>query len=73
MCIEIESLGYVFSFTLSALGDKDKPDFVMYIIGENRIWQLTPQEKNHSDYIKHVNVLFLQIQVFVIGSSEVDS
>ena len=44
VCIEIESLGYRFIFTLSALGDKDKSDFVRYIIGENRIWQLTPQE-----------------------------
>ena len=37
VCIEIESLGYLFIFTLSALGDKDKSDFVRYIIGENKI------------------------------------
>ena len=42
--IEIESLGYLFGFKLSALGDKDKSDFVLYIIGEHKIWQLTPQE-----------------------------
>ena len=44
-CIEIESLGYLFIFTLSALGDKDKLDFVLYlyIIGENKIWQLKLQ------------------------------
>ena len=49
VCIEIESLGYLFIFKLSALGDKDKSDFVLYIIGEHKIWQLTPQEQNHSD------------------------
>ena len=45
VCIEIESLGYLFIFTLSALGDKDKLDFVLYlyIIGENKIWQLKLQ------------------------------
>ena len=42
--IEIESLGYLLIFRLSALGDKDKSDFVFYIIGENKILQLTPQE-----------------------------
>ena len=44
VCTEIESLGYLFIFKLSALGDKDKSDFVLYIIGEHKIWQLTPQE-----------------------------
>ena len=43
VCIEIESLGYLFIFTLSALGDKEKSDFVLYIIGENKIWQLKLQ------------------------------
>ena len=37
VCIEIESLGYLFIFTLSALGDKEKSDFVLYIIGEHKI------------------------------------
>ena len=47
VCIEIELLGYLFIFELSALGDKDKSNqkiFVLYIIGEHKIWQLTPQE-----------------------------
>ena len=35
VCIEIESLGYLFIFTLR--GDKDESDFVLYIIGENKI------------------------------------
>ena len=38
VCIEIESLGYLFIFILR--GDKDESDFVLYIIGENKIWQL---------------------------------
>ena len=37
VCIEIESLGYLFIFKLNALGDKDKSDFVLYIIVENKI------------------------------------
>ena len=37
VCIEMESLGYLFIFKLSALGDKDKSDFVLYIIGEHKI------------------------------------
>ena len=35
VCIEIESLKYLFIFTLT--GDKDKSDFVLYIIVENKI------------------------------------
>ena len=37
VCIEMESLGYLFSVTLSALDDRDKPDFVRCIIaGKNK-------------------------------------
>ena len=36
VCIEIESLVYLFSVTLSALDDRDKPDFVRCIIGKNK-------------------------------------
>ena len=35
VCIEIESLGYLLISTLR--GDKNESDFVLYIIGENKI------------------------------------
>ena len=36
VCIEMESLGYLFSVTLSALDNRGKLDFVRCIIGENK-------------------------------------
>ena len=36
VCIEMESLEYLFSVTLSALDDRDKPDFVRCIIDKNK-------------------------------------
>ena len=74
MCIEIELLGYLFIFELSALGDKDKLNkkiFVLYIIGEQNLTTDTSGTK--SFWLKHMNVLFLQsVQGFVIGISEVE-
>ena len=39
VCIEIESLVYLFSVTLIALDDRDTPDFVRCIIGINKTSQ----------------------------------
>ena len=69
VCIEIESFGYLFIFTLR--GDKDKSDFVLYII-------LVKTKSDNCNLrnkiiLINVNALFLQsIQVFVIQISEVD-
>ena len=69
VCIEIESFGYLFIFTLR--GDKDKSDFVLYII----LVKTKSDKRNLRNKIIliNVNVLFLQsVQGFVIGISEVE-